>query len=1737
MAPPALALLLATLVPIAWAGEPAVESDQGACALVCPGSAEPSRLELRACEEIHRPSAGAPGRTPLRRGTPKTESRGLAQLPDSRPPAPYWARPGTPSLRPATFSQALSPAQAAELEGRRLLSVVFAPAPPFALVRDGRATGYAVEVIEAAARRLGLALDFRPTTLAEGLLDVREGRADLVLNVVHTPERARELALGARITRVEDRLYVRADRTDIRDLAGLGAARVAVWPGFPFVAALRERAPGARLVQTRGLADALEAVSTDRADAVIMEPRVAQLVLSERGITNLVSRGPTGVTGRPWLTASLFAADARDAGLVRLLDQAVDSLGAGEIGRIYQRWIPAPDPWEHLRAAVALSPEERAFIQGHRDIVLGVDRKWLPMVFVDPDGGVSGIDPTTLDIINAVLGTRIRLELGVWADLLERARRREIDGLTSSAVHPERARDFRFTRPYTSYLRALLTRAGNPLGIHSLDDLSGKRVGYTQGNLIEEKLLAGIPGVEPVTDATPLGLANALLSGRIDAFLGTEHHRPFLAALGVHDLDVALAFEPPTELVFSIRRDWPLLVSAIDKVLLALPERDRLAIKQRYRLPEVPAGEPVLDPDEQAWLDARGRRLVYCHNPLWSPFDYQEDGEHRGIFREYLDLFASKLDLQLEPLTGRDWPEVDDLVRARRCDLVSGLVELPEREHYLAFTTPYLLLEHVLVARTGAPFVAGIRDLPGKRIAVPPRSAIESLLRARHPDQPFVTAGSPAALVEALDSGRADAVVATLEHGVELVERGLGRYQIIAKLDDDYPISVAVRDDEPLLRSILQKAVDSVTPAEHDRIRKRRTTFRVDRPMDLTLLWQVLGVLGIIGLLLGWRQFELARLNRRLIAAKEAAEDANRAKDDFLANISHEIRTPLNAVLNLAELGVQGGDAGRLRGYLLDIRAAGRSLLGVVNGVLDFSSLEAGSVAVDPGAFALSDLMERVLAVTAPLVRQDAVMISIDCPPGIPGHWLGDAEKIERILINLVSNGVKFTDRGSVVLATRIWTPSQREAAGLCFEVRDSGLGIAREDLAHLFVPFRQVDGSRARRYGGTGLGLAIVKRLTDLLGGRIEVDSEPGQGSRFRVFLPLSPAPGGDAACACDLPAGQSGAAPEREVRNLPSRDRVLVVEDDAVNRQIASELVGRLGLAVETVPDGPSALRLFEEDPGGFGVVLMDVQLPGMDGLEVTRRLRRDPRLRGLPVIAVTAHAMESERASCREAGMVDHLSKPYDPAGLTQVLARWLGRDLSWPEPETMDAACEDAAAGAAAADPVADAGPWVDRELGRFRVGGDHGLYQRLLESFCQDYSERLVELELDGTPERQRAIERIAHMLRGTGPMLGADRLGTLAAALSPAPGASATLDPVAVEALRRGLQSVLHELRADPVDPPRAEASGPGAESPTQNGDIEPVVPAQPELVLVVEDDPIAAELLRDLLGQAYQVTLATGGEAGLAAAAATTAPDLILLDVTMEGMDGYEVCRRLKASPATCDIPVIFLTGRVDARDEHLGLELGAVDYIHKPFQREVVLARVRNQIQAKRNAQALTRLSLIDSLTGLPNRRWLDAQLAECWAAQRADGGRVALAMMDVDRFKAYNDRHGHAKGDACLRRVAIALGSVCASHTGLLGRYGGEEFLWVLPGVDLAAATEAARDACDAVRSLEIPHGAEGAGAIITLSIGVAAARPADGDDAAACLVAADRMLYRAKTRGRDRVVSAGEDESSGSFGDGV
>ncbi|WP_174425278.1 response regulator [Cupriavidus basilensis] len=405
-----------------------------------------------------------------------------------------------------------------------------------------------------------------------------------------------------------------------------------------------------------------------------------------------------------------------------------------------------------------------------------------------------------------------------------------------------------------------------------------------------------------------------------------------------------------------------------------------------------------------------------------------------------------------------------------------------------------------------------------------------------------------------------------------------------------------------------------------------------------------------------------ARVEERtlqLTAAREVAESAARVKAKFLANMSHEIRTPLNAIIGMSYLALNGERADKLDLYLVRIGASARHLLGIVNDILDFSKIEAEKLTIDAREFCLSELLDRVTGLFWETAEAKGIAMSIFTSPAIPLRLVGDPLRVGQILINFLSNALKFTDRGEVCLRVRE-TLVRDSHIGLCFEVEDTGVGIAPEALPELFTPFQQLDSAMNRRFEGTGLGLVISKKLAELMGGRVLARSQAGVGSIFSFEVSLEIA-GADRAAAPGSGLSHTAMAPS-DCRSLAGPAwqalhgrRVLLVEDNPINQEVARDLLELVGMDVHVACDGQRALVALKEH--AFDIVLMDIHMPGMDGIETTGAIRHGLGLHALPVLALTANAMSADRIRCIEGGMNDHISKPIDAQAMFRTIAAWL------------------------------------------------------------------------------------------------------------------------------------------------------------------------------------------------------------------------------------------------------------------------------------------------------------------------------------------------------------------------------------------------------------------------------------------------------------------------------------------------
>jgi PAS domain S-box-containing protein len=388
-----------------------------------------------------------------------------------------------------------------------------------------------------------------------------------------------------------------------------------------------------------------------------------------------------------------------------------------------------------------------------------------------------------------------------------------------------------------------------------------------------------------------------------------------------------------------------------------------------------------------------------------------------------------------------------------------------------------------------------------------------------------------------------------------------------------------------------------------------------------------------------------------LSIAKEAAVAASRAKSTFLANMSHELRTPMNAIMGMTELALMRAESPQLRGQLSKVMQASRHLLGVINDILDISKIEAERLSLERIGFRLGSVLENLSSLMSGKAAEKGLTLVVEAAAELARTPLqGDPLRLGQILLNLVGNAVKFTARGVILVRVLSIQESSRDLLAR-FEVRDSGIGISTEDQKQLFTAFEQADGSTTRKYGGTGLGLAISKRLAHMMGGEIGIDSQPGVGSTFWCTARLEKID----QLQDEAKAEQSMPTAKEQVRRLFSGYRILLAEDEPINQEVSMELLQDAWLKVELADDGVAAVELARRND--YALILLDIQMPKMNGLEAARAIRAIPGRETIPILAMTANAFEDDRKNCLDAGMNDHLSKPVVPAHLYQTLLRWL------------------------------------------------------------------------------------------------------------------------------------------------------------------------------------------------------------------------------------------------------------------------------------------------------------------------------------------------------------------------------------------------------------------------------------------------------------------------------------------------
>ncbi|MET0065725.1 MAG: transporter substrate-binding domain-containing protein [Candidatus Thiodiazotropha sp.] len=1483
------------------------------------------------------------------------------------------AAAGFPPSEPPLDTQRADSSQLAEGDG----SLVIAGSwnlPPFSqLDSAGKPTGIGVDIWELWAQRTGRKIRFRLSNLMDSLQDLKQGRADFHMGLYASSQRSEWLAFSKPYLSAPATLYFRPRADRPPQLADLGGARIGIL-GPPPKTLFTQQLPRAEAVVYENIPRMIEAMDQNAIEGFIADRPSTGMILLRQG-----RRGDFVPLSRDLFQAELRVGVRKsNTGLLEVIEQGLDLLSREEMEAIMGRWLGANVDYGQFLPrfdSVGLTRKEKAWIEQHPVLRIAVDPIFAPYEFVDDQQNHQGISADFLNLLGRRLGLEFRLiPTRDWDQSVQLGYDKQVDLLPMLNRTAERQQHLLFTDAYFLSRRVIITR-GLRQDLSSESELAGKRLALPEGYSINEIIAREHPGAS-IIEVPDIPTALLKVSeGTADAtILSVGVAGYWMERSEISNLRISADYGRPSVLAMGVRNDWPELVEILQKGLDSVTEEQRQQIRRRWIT--LNAGKEAVVKSNKTRLDLNVREWSWLSkhssirigiDPNWEPIEYVTlEGEYRGISSRFMKRLSEMIGIGLSLQPNLTWQQVMHKAQTGEIDVLPAITPSPERMLYLNFTEPYLQSPIMIFNRKNTPLLTGLPELKGQRVAVVENYVVEENLKRDRPDLDLFAFTTAEQALRALAAGKVDAYVGNLTIGSFLIDTlGLSNLKVAAPTPYNSALSIGVRKDSPELLSILEKALAAIDEDERRAIRQESLAIRYEVEVNYTLLWQVIGAASVLLLLSFLWVAQTRRQKQALAAAKAEADQANQFKSYFLANMSHEIRTPMNAIVGFGHLVLQTQLSQRQRHYIEKIQISANALLNVINDVLDFSKIEAGKLDIERVPFSLGEVLDNLVSINAIRAEEKGLEFLLQQDLQVPDMLIGDPLRLGQVLVNLVSNAIKFTQTGEVtILVSEV--ARKGEQVRLRFSVEDTGIGIPRDQVERLFDAFTQLDGSTTRRYGGSGLGLNISQQLVHLMGGRLEADSEPGRGSRFSFVLPFDlphqqetrswlPEPGLrglralvvddnamasqilsemlesftfnvttapraeqalgliEAADKQDKPfhlvlmdwrlpgldgveagrmiklemglshkpvvilvtafgreevmqsaqdAGMDGFlikpvnpsvlfdaimqafnqefAEESRQRSAglklqPLQGRVLLVEDNPINQQVAEEILQLMGLETTTAGDGYQALELLNDRD--FDLVLMDIQMPGMDGYETVRRIREQQRFSSLPVIAMTAHAMSGDREKCLEAGMNDHVAKPIEPVRLHATLQNWLQTSQEPPQvapispAETLQAEFPHRL-------------PGIDLTWGLQRIGGNRRLFAKLLVDFLSHHGDALQRFrELFLSNQRDDA-RRELHTLQGVSGNLGGLDLQQAARELESQllEDEDGLLQGEAFQAFSAAFETFIRSLKkleTDGVITHKAESKG-SAETPP--GEIRPLLEQLREAL--EEGDPEARNLL-----------------------------------------------------------------------------------------------------------------------------------------------------------------------------------------------------------------------------------------------------------------------------------------------------
>ena len=1001
--------------------------------------------------------------------------------------------------------------------------------------------------------------------------------------------------------------------------------------------------------------------------------------------------------------------------------------------------------------SVELAPADRQWLKHKGTLRLGVSAPDYPPFDLTSSGEeLEGLTADYAALLSQLLNVPIEVRCYPTRPLAIAALKRgEIDLLSSANGFEAADPGLVLSLAYADDSPALVTRISPREELP--DDLAGLRVAMLDHYLPPESVHAFYPDATLQLYPSTLTAIGAVAFGQADVYLGDFISANYLIKKNyLNNVQLAdfsrLEANPFT---FALRRGNKRLLSAVNAALAVIPTSERMTILRRWSS-EGPQmnNRWRLDftPDEQRWVREH-TRLKVAINDQFLPFSFfDEQGTFKGLVADVLATISARTGIQFDPVRGDSVEAMEQLVISGKADLVGAFIPKTGLNSALQPTRPYVTTPFVLVTRIGPENPVTLDQMAGKRVTMVRGNVLGEFVRQTYPQVQVLNADIAATALTMVAEGKADGAISPLLSSRYLIAQHFSKQLHITSTVGTYPAQVgfATASHAPELNSFLDKALLSIPPEEMGALinRWRSDTLQPDSYWLRNRAAIVRGFTIAAGLLLVavvWIAYLRRAIARRqqlleqLQAAKQSADEANRAKTTFLATMSHEIRTPMNAVIGMLELAMKKADQGVMDRFAIEVASgSARELLDLIGDILDIARIESGHLSLSPKRANVQALVKSVMQMFEGLARQKRLSLVCELNSmAASTDVLLDPMRFKQIVSNLLSNAIKFTDKGQIRLTVDMAPAHDEGHVSIRVCVTDTGMGISDVDQRRLFSPFVQASNNTQSVRSGSGLGLVISRTLCEMMDGELQLSSVLGIGTRVEVMLVLPRLEPEHAVVVAE----QEGPVQTRSLN-------ILVVDDYPANRMLLSQQLSYLGHRVTDAENGAQGLAAWRT--GAFDGVVTDCSMPVMDGYGLTRAIRAEEAARGQApclILGVTANAQPEEVERCREAGMDQCLFKPISLKDLSTGLAAGIPDTLE--EAEVND-------------DSAADGE--IDLNYLSQLSQGDDQLVHRLLAELASSNSEDLVRLLALFVRDDYQGLAALAHGVKGGGMLIRSARL-------------------------------------------------------------------------------------------------------------------------------------------------------------------------------------------------------------------------------------------------------------------------------------------------------------------------------------------------------------------------------------------